>query len=124
MRVEKPHKKLDVWKLTMKLCKEVYSVCNELPQDERYGLTSQMKRSAISIASNIAEGAARNSRKEFIQCLSISQGSLAELDTQLELCSDYLNLIEHTKLTSIFYDLEHISKMITGLKKSLRTDKQ
>jgi len=106
----------------MELCKEVYSICNELPLDEKYGLASQMKRSSISIASNIAEGAALNSKREFVQFLGIAQGSLAELDTQLSLCSDYryLNFIDRARLRNTFNNLEHISKMITGLIKSLR----
>ena len=104
----------------MELGKKVYKICEHLPNDERYGLTSQIKRSVISIPSNIAEGAARNSRKEFIQFLSIAQGSLAELDTQLTLCSEYLNLLPGDKLANVFEDLERISKMISGLKKSLR----
>lgn len=120
MKSDKPHKNLKVWKLSMNLCREIYKACQELPSDEKYGLTSQMKRAAISIPSNIAEGAARSSKKEFAQFLSIAQGSLAELDTQLELCCNYLELIENEKYSGIFDDLEKISKMITGLKKSLR----
>ena len=85
MRNNKPHKNLEVWKLSMKLCQDVYQVCKDLPLDEKYGLASQMKRAAISVPSNVAEGAARNSEKEFIQFLSIAQGSLSELDTQLDL---------------------------------------
>jgi len=119
--IEKPHKDLDVWKKSMELCKDVYTVSRELPDEEKYGLASQIKRAVISIPSNIAEGAARNSKKEFIQFLGVAQGSLAELETQLVLCCEYLNLISEDKLTIIFTNLERISKMITGLKKSLRS---
>ena len=118
--IDKPHKDLDVWKMSMELCRDVYKISKELPDEEKYGLTSQIKRAVISIPSNIAEGAARNSRKEFIQFLSIAQGSLAELETQLVLCCEYLDLISEDKLANIFVNLERISKMITGLKKSLR----
>ncbi|MDR4499789.1 MAG: four helix bundle protein [Candidatus Scalindua sp.] len=81
MRTEKPHKNLDIWKLSMQVCIDVYKICEELPIDEKYGLASQMKRAVISIPCNIAEGAARNTHKEFIHFLSIAQGSLSELDT-------------------------------------------
>jgi four helix bundle protein len=89
LALEKPHKRLEVWKLAMEVCRDVYQICDHLPPEEKYGLASQIKRSAISIPNNIAEGAARNTKKEFNQFLTIAQGSLAELDTQLELCSDY-----------------------------------
>jgi four helix bundle protein len=118
--IDKPHKDLDVWKMSMELCRDVYKISKILPDEEKYGLTSQIKRAVISIPSNIAEGAARNSKKEFIQFLSIAQGSLAELETQLVLCCHYLDLIPEEKLTDIFVKMERISKMITGLKKSLR----
>ena len=117
---EKPHKKLDVWKMSMQTCRDVYKICEALPIDEKYGLASQMKRAAISIPSNIAEGAARNTAKEFIRFLCIAHSSLSELDTQLELCSKYLKLVESNKTLHIFKDLEQISKMLTGLKKSLK----
>jgi len=123
MTIEKPHKKLDVWKLSMQLCSEIYKICEDLPSEEKYGLVSQMRRATISVPSNIAEGAARNSDKEFLQFLSIAQGSLSELDTQLELCCNYLNLMDHEKALPVFRDLEKISKMITGLKKSLKKRK-
>ena len=113
---------LDVWKLSMQLCSEIYKICEDLPSEEKYGLTSQMKRAAISVPSNLSEGAARNSDKEFLQFLSIAQGSLSELDTQLELCCNYLNLIDHDKASHIFKNLEKISKMISGLKKSLKKE--
>jgi four helix bundle protein len=116
---KKPHKNLEVWKISMELCRKVYERCVELPLEEKFGLSGQMKRAAVSIPSNIAEGAARNTKKEFIQFLSIAQGSLAELDTQLELCCNYLSLLEYKRTFELFGDIEKISKMITGLKKSL-----
>ena len=74
---------LIIWKKAIELTKQVYLICLELPQDERFGLTSQVKRAAISIPSNIAEGAGRNSNKEFVHFLSIANGSSYELMTQL-----------------------------------------
>jgi four helix bundle protein len=77
------HKDLDVWKLGIDLVVDVYSFCDLLPTAERYGLVSQMQRSAVSIPSNIAEGSARRSKNELIQFLHIALGSLAELETQI-----------------------------------------
>jgi four helix bundle protein len=83
------HKDLDVWKESMRLAKDVYALTTKFPKEEMYGLTSQIRRSAVSIPSNIAEGAGRNSNKEFIQFLYISLGSLAELETQILLSKDF-----------------------------------
>jgi four helix bundle protein len=77
------HKDLDIWKLGIELVEEVYKNTIEFPKEEIYGLTSQMRRAAISIPSNISEGATRSSKKEFIKFLYVSLGSLAELETQL-----------------------------------------
>lgn len=76
------HKELDVWKKGMDLVEMVYSISNSFPEAERFGLTSQIRRAAISIPSNIAEGAARKSDKELLQFVSIALGSLAEIETQ------------------------------------------
>ncbi|MBO8128225.1 MAG: four helix bundle protein [Peptococcaceae bacterium] len=79
----RPHYNLEAWKEAITLVKAVYQLTKDFPADELYGLTSQMRRCAISIPSNIAEGAARSSRKEFAQFLSVAKGSLSKLDTQL-----------------------------------------
>jgi four helix bundle protein len=76
------HRDLDLWKQSIELAKAVYELTAEFPASELYGLVSQMRRSAVSIASSIAEGAARNSAKEFTQFLYITLGSIAELETQ------------------------------------------
>jgi four helix bundle protein len=73
---------LDIWKLGIELVQEVYKTTVEFPKEEIYGLTNQMRRAAVSIPSNISEGAARSSKKEFIQFLYVALGSLAELETQ------------------------------------------
>ena len=75
--------KLEVWKKSRALVKDIYSVASSLPNDETFGLISQMKRSSISIPSNIAEGAARSSTKEFIHFLYFALGSLSEVETQV-----------------------------------------
>ncbi len=89
----KPHKRLKAWQLGMDIVEDIYRITNRFPSEEKFGLTSQMRRCAVSIPCNIAEGAARNSKKEFINFLYISLGSLSELDTQMEL-SKRLKLID------------------------------
>ena len=79
----KTHKDLDVWSFSLDLVEAIYDITKNFPSSEQYGLTSQMRRSAISIPSNIAEGAARSSTKEFIQFLYYSLSSLSELETQI-----------------------------------------
>ena len=119
MSIEKPHKRLEAWKLGMELCREVYMLSEWLPEAEKFGLSAQMRRAAVSIPSNIAEGAARSTGKEFMYFLSIAQGSLAELDTQLELCSAYLQLFRGEQVAQAVEKIERLSRLITGLKKSL-----
>ena len=110
------HKDLDVWKESMVLAKEVYILTNSFPKEELYGITSQIRRSAVSIPSNIAEGAARSSDKEFIQFLYISLGSLAEMETQLLLALDF----NFTKNLDFFPKIEKIRMKILGLIKYLK----
>ncbi|MEJ5208902.1 four helix bundle protein [Denitratimonas sp. CY0512] len=83
--VKRPHERLDVWRDAMRLVEAVYRYSHQFPDTERFALTQQMRRSAISIPSNIAEGAARRSRAEYLRFLSIARGSLSELDTQLQI---------------------------------------
>src|SRR4030042_2311080 len=103
----------------MLLVKEVYKSTAEFPKSKVYGLSSQMRRSAISVPSNIAEGAARKSAAEFLQFLNIAQGSLSELDTQVELSQmlGYVKPEDHSKLTS---DITTIFKLLSGLIRSVR----
>ena len=79
----KTHKDLEIWQLGIELVTQIYKMTSNFPKEELYGLTSQMRRCSVSIPSNIAEGAARNSKKEFLQFLYFSLGSLSELETQL-----------------------------------------
>ena len=112
--MEKPHKKLDGWKLSMELVIDVYRETDKFPERERYGLIDQIRRAAISIPSNIAEGAARHTTKEFINYLHIAQASLSELDTQLDLAGR-LGYIDATSREMIDARMERIDKTITGL---------
>jgi len=109
---------LKIWQKSITLAKEVYSVIANLPSDEKYGLSSQIKRCAVSISSNIAEGAGRNSNKEFKHFLSIANGSCYELQTQLILTSE-LNLLEKHKIDELLPLIIEIQKMNYSLQKSL-----
>jgi len=115
----KTHKDLDVWKDSISLVIEIYQALKSYPSDERYGLVDQMKRSAVSIPSNIAEGAARHSDKEFIRFLHISLGSLAELETQL-IISKELAFISEESYNIFEQQLSNIRKRILGLIKYLK----
>ena len=108
------HKDLSVWKKAMDLAAQVYSLTAQFPKEELYGLTSQIRRSAVSIPSNIAEGAARQTKKEFRNFLHIAQGSLSELDTQLELARR-LDYIDEKTQRSLDERMDRIDKTITGL---------
>ena len=98
--IERPHERLEVWRDAMELVEAIYRFSSSFPADERFGLASQIRRAAVSIPSNIAEGAARRSRPEYLRFLSIARGSLSEVDTQLQVAGrlgmlDYdANLVE------------------------------
>ena len=112
------YKELNVWQKSMDLAVEVYRITEKLPIQEKYGLISQMNKSAVSIPSNIAEGAGRNGKKEFDNFLGIALGSSFELDTQIIISNrlDYINDQDFLHLES---ELEHLQNMIVKLKKSL-----
>lgn len=118
----KPHHRLDVWKKSIKFVEQIYKITSEFPSEEKYGLTSQMRRAAVSMPSNIAEGAGRGSSKEFIYFLNISQGSAAELETQI-IISKSLRFISSQIEETLLKELDEISKMIVGLKRSLKSNK-
>lgn len=114
-------KEIKVWQKSIDLCTAIYRLISDFPKDEKYGLSSQIKRSAISIPSNIAEGAGRNSDKEFIQFLGIANGSCFELLTQIMIASN-LNLLEEDKAKEICNHIVEIQKMIFGFRKKLITE--
>jgi len=115
-KVVKTHRDLDVWKNGIELGKKIYILTKDFPKEEIYTLTSQIRRSAISIPSNIAEGAARNSKKEFIQFLYIALGSAAELETQLIVSKE----LGYIKDFNIYDDLEKLKIQLLGLIKYLK----
>lgn len=109
---------LIIWKKSIELTKAIYIIASEIHPDERYGLISQIKRSSVSIASNIVEGAGRNSNKEFKQFLSISNGSCFELQTQLILLQE-LKLINKEKIKPVTDICIEIQKMNYSFQKTL-----
>jgi len=113
------YKELVVWQKSYKLCLEIYGVTKKFPNEERYGLTSQTRRAAVSIPSNIAEGYGRKTTAEYVQFLYIAHGSTCELETQLLLCRD-LRYIE-SKESEILQDhIGEIERMLKALINSLR----
>jgi four helix bundle protein len=112
--VKRAHKKLDVWQESVTLATYIYQITEKFPKNEIYGLTSQMRRASVSIPSNIAEGAARASLKEFSQFLNIAGGSLSELDTQVEIAHNLLFLTDDQK-QDINIKIESISGKLAGL---------
>ena len=120
--ISKPHKDLDVWKKSIDLISKVYEITMNFPQYEKFGIISQMRRSAISIASNIGEGAARQTKKQFSYFLYLARGSLSELDTQFEI-SKKLGYVEERNMEEISELAIRIDQMITGLIKSIKKSK-
>ena len=105
------YKDLIVWQKAMQLAEDVYRITRELPVNERFGLVSQMTRSAVSVPSNIAEGTGRGTRKEYAKFLKISRGSLFELETQINL----IGKIYSVNISKPISDLTEISKMLCAI---------
>lgn len=110
----KSFKQLQVWQKGIEIVKDIYLITKKFPPEEQYGLTSQMRRAAISIPSNIAEGFKRYHAKEYKQFLHIALGSAAELETQL-IISMELNFINRSELGDISEKIDHVSKMLASL---------
>ena len=116
----KSHQDLKAWQESISFVTQIYKTTNKYPKPELYGLVSQIRKSAISIPSNIAEGAGRHHKKEYIQFLYISLGSLAELETQL-IISKNLEYLEKELFEKFSLIIRHIRSMISGLIKSLKS---
>ena len=115
------HRDLDVWKKSIDLVTEIYKYTAEYPKSEMYGLTSQIRRCAVSIPSNIAKGSARTTKKDSSRFLSIALGSLAELETQL-IISKKLNYLSDSDLNELMSELISIRRMTLGLRKSINKE--
>jgi len=119
MKTERPHKKLLVWQKAMELVEIVYKVTEAFPAKEQFGLSSQMRRAAVSVPSNIAEGAAGRSKDSFAQFLSIASGSLSELDTQLEIAVK-IGYLKQNQMVQTQELIEETAALLNGLRRSLR----
>ncbi|MGO9016407.1 MAG: four helix bundle protein [Dissulfurispiraceae bacterium] len=108
------HKKLDVWCESVALATHIYRLTERFPKSETYGLASQMRRSVVSVPSNIAEGAARNSRKAFAQFLNVAGGSLSELDTQMEIAFNLEYLSKEDKI-ELDHKIDSVAGKLAGL---------
>ena len=109
------HKRLKVWQKAMQLVVDVYEITQRFPQEEQFGLTSQIRRCAVSIPSNIAEGHGRGSNKELIRFLNIARGSVFELDTQLEIARQ-VRLLSRDQFDYLGKLLDEISRLLSGLR--------
>jgi four helix bundle protein len=113
------YQQLDVWQLGMDIVEDIYRLTADFPQHEMYGLRSQLRRAAVSIPSNIAEGHARDSTKEFLHHISIALGSTAEAETQLIL-SGRLQYLTTPILDGIMPRMDRLGRMLGGLQRSLK----
>ena len=120
VKTEKPHKKLKVWQLSIELVKHIYRMTENFPDKEKFGLISQLRRASVSISSNIAEGAARNTKKEFINFLHIASGSLSEIDTLL-IISKELNFLNFDQFNELNEKLVNLDILLKGLIKKLKS---
>ncbi len=114
----KDFKNLKVWQKGINLVVNIYKVSEKFPKEEIYGLTSQIRRSAVSIPSNIAEGSGRNSDKDFNRFLDISLGSSFELETQIIITHE-LQLLSDNEFNNLIEKVQEAQKMITGLQRSI-----
>ncbi|MFD2203858.1 four helix bundle protein [Shivajiella indica] len=121
MKLRHNFKNLNVWNKAVDLAVKIYETTTSFPSDEKFGMTSQMRRSSVSIPSNIAEGTARNSSKAFTNCLDISLGESFELETQ-SIIARRVGLLNKYEFESINQDLDEVQKMIIGLKSNIESN--
>jgi four helix bundle protein len=114
----KQYKELKVWQRAYRLCLEIYKITKAFPKDEQYHLTAQIRRSAVSIPSNIAEGYGRRTTPDYIRSLYISYGSICELETQIMIATD-LKYTSGQIMTAIHEDIHEVERMLKALIKSL-----
>jgi four helix bundle protein len=116
------YRDLLVWQKSIALAKVIYKLTAEFPSEEKFGLISQMRRAAVSVLSNIAEGQARNTTGEFVQFISYAEGSLAELDTQLILSVE-LNLLTADKVKTCADSIDELRRMLNSLRRAVSGQK-
>lgn len=109
------HRDLVAWQKAMDLAKQIYILTNSFPKHELYGMTSQLRRAAVSVPSHLAEGAARNSKREFAYFISSARGSLAEIETQIELAI-FLKYIPDQTARSAFVSIEDLGRLLIGFR--------
>jgi four helix bundle protein len=112
-------KDLEIWKLSRQFCSQIYVTTTSFPDNEKFGLTNQLRRASVSVPSNIAEGCSRSSNKDFSRFLEIAVGSIYEIETQLLIAFD-LGYINQLKLDELIHDLETIVKMISKFRSTLQ----
>lgn len=117
--IMKTHKDLDIWKRGMSFVEQIYKAATRFPTEEIYGLTSQLRRAAVSFPSNIAEGAARSSVKEYIQFLYVALGSLSEIETQVMIAGK----LGYLSVDNLLEEVESIRRMTIKLIKYLKSRK-
>jgi four helix bundle protein len=117
--MDKPHKRLLVWQKAVELCVLMYEVTERFPKQEMFGLISQMRRAALSVASNLAEGSARIFKKELHQFINIARGSLSELDTQVEIAAR-LGFIPEVKKNQVDALMSEVDRLLYGFLKSVK----
>ncbi len=117
----KPHKKLTLWNKAIDLVSRIYQLTKEFPREEEFGLKSQMRRAAVSVPSNIAEGLSRTSIKEKLNFLSVARGSLSELDAQIEICQR-LGMLGKNECDNLLDAMDESGRLLGGLIRKLRKD--
>jgi four helix bundle protein len=112
------YRELQIWQKSMDLCADCYKITSKLPADERFGLLSQMRRASVSVPSNIAEGFARETKGVFVNHLRIAQGSLKELETQLQICQR-IGFLEQGDVESLLVQSDEVGRMIRSFIRSI-----
>lgn len=120
-KIMRPHQKLEAWGKSVDLVVEVYKATDRFPKEEKFGLTSQIRRAAVSVPANIAEGAGRSTAKEFAYFISNAQGSASEIETEL-IIAHRLGYLSETLFSQLITHLERIGRLITGLSKHVRAN--
>jgi four helix bundle protein len=120
-KVMRPHENLEAWTKSIDLVVEIYKATERFPKEEKYSLTSQLRRAAVSVPANIAEGAGRYSAKEFAHFVSNAQGSASELETEL-IIAYRLGYLSETLFSQLITSLDRIGRLITGLSRHIRAN--